>query len=260
MTEHDSFANGTPSWVDLGAPDPDAAAAFYGALFGWDVAAPTGDDDETGAYRMCTLKGRPVAGIGPSQVADAPPWWTTYVTVADADATAKAVEEAGGATLVEPSDVADLGRMAAFTDPLGAAFSVWQPKQHHGAGLVNEHGALTWNELTVRDVEPAVPFYGAVFGWTAEQNDMGGGMRYTTFKRADDDRAIAGATPMAGDVPAHWVVYFAVDDCDATSAKATELGARQVSPSMDIPDVGRFAILTGPQGEVFAIIQNASTD
>ena len=263
MTERDSFPNGTPSWIDLGVPDPDAAADFYGGLFGWEVTAPTGDDGDIGTYRMCLLKGRPVAGIAPAQVPDAAPWWTTYVTVADADAAAKAVEAAGGETLVEPWDIRDLGRMAAFADPGGAAFSVWQPNQHHGSGLANEPGAFTWNELTVRDLDTTIPFYGAVFGWVAEQTDMGEGRLYTTWKLSADGRGIAGARPMVGDqwpadLPDHWLVYFAVEDCDAALARVVELGGTAATEPMDVANVGRFAVVKGPQGEVFAILADPS--
>lgn len=259
MAERDSYAPGTPSWVDLGAPDPEAAAAFYSALFGWDVMPP---GDEAGGYRMCMLKGRPVAGIAPATVAGAPPWWTTYVTVDDAAETAKAVEAAGGQVLAEAFDVMEFGRMAILTDPGGATFSAWQPKQHHGAGLVNEPGSLTWNELTTRHLDTAATFYNAVFGWDAEQNDMGGGVNYTTWKLSGTDSAIGGAMPMVGDqwpadLPDHWMVYFAVEDCDATAARVVELGGVVSVPPMDIPTVGRFAVVNGKQGEVFSIIANA---
>lgn len=261
MTEKDSYAPGTPSWVDLGSPDPEASAAFYSALFGWDVAAPGGE--ETGGYRMCTLRGRPVAAIAPATVEGAPPWWTTYVTVDDAAASAKAVAAAGGQVLVDAFDVMEFGRMAVLTDPGGATFSVWEPKEHHGAGIVNEPGSLTWNELTTRHLDTAVPFYGAVFGWQTNETDMGGGMVYTTWKLPNDgDREIGGAMPMEGDMwpadlPDHWMVYFAVEDCDQAVAKVAELGGKVSVPPMDIPNVGRFSVVNGPQGEVFSVIANA---
>lgn len=122
--EMTSYEPGTPSWVDLGTPDQDAATAFYEGLFGWDV--PEGPP-EAGGYRMCMLRGTPVAGMGPQMNPDMPPWWTTYVSVADADATTAAVTANGGHVLMPPMDVLDVGRMAIFMDPAGAMFSVWQP-------------------------------------------------------------------------------------------------------------------------------------
>jgi predicted enzyme related to lactoylglutathione lyase len=260
MTERDSHPAGTPSWIDLGSPDPDASAAFYSALFGWDIGEAGGP--ETGGYRMATLKGRPVAGIGASQSEGAPPWWTTYVTVDDADATAKVVDQAGGTVVVPPMDVMEFGRMAVFTDPGGATFSVWQPKQHHGSGLVDEPGTLTWNELMVRDLDKAKPFYQKVFGWGTNETDMGG-FAYTTWQL--DGKSVGGAMPMVGDMwpadlPDHWMVYFDVANCDESVAKAKELGATVSVQPTDIPGVGRFSVLTGPQGEVFSMLQGPDTD
>ena len=62
-------------------------------------------------------------------------------------------------------------------------------------------------------------------------------------------------TPEMGPIPPHWLVYFAVDDCDAKVQKATELGAGVMKPADDIPGIGRFAILIDPQGAAFAIIK-----
>ena len=272
MTEKDSYQPGTPNWIDIGSPDPDATARFYSQLFGWQVDDP--DPDPTyGGYRMAKIGGRAVAGIGPAQ-ASGTPWWTTYVSVADADATAKAVREAGGQVFVEPFDVATFGRMAVFADAGGAQFSVWQPIEHIGAERVNEHGSLTWNELHTRDVERAKDFYGKVFGWYCSDVDMGLGFVYTLVKLTDaeDDQGVAGVMPMGdeqgrpdlegdlgrigGLLPEHWKVYFAVDDTDATVAKATELGATVIMPPDSLPGVGRMAAVAGPHGEEIMIIAN----
>ncbi|WP_216214068.1 VOC family protein [Amycolatopsis aidingensis] len=242
---------GTPSWVDLGAPDPQAAAEFYAALLSWETSEP---DAAAGGYRMATLKGHPVAGIGPRQQPDIPPYWTTYVTVASAEDTTELVRKAGGQVLVEPMDVMDFGRMAVFADPAGTPFSVWQAKAHIGAGVVNEPGALCWNELTTRDAERAKAFYHEVFGWEAETRDMDG-VDYTEWKL--DGRTIGGMMPMddswPADLPSHWMVYFAVADTDETAAKVTELGGTVSVPPTDIP-VGRFAVLNDPGGAVFSVI------
>jgi predicted enzyme related to lactoylglutathione lyase len=247
-----SYEPGTPSWVDLGTPDPDAAADFYSGLFGWEIgpAAPV----EAGSYRMCLLRGLPVAGIGIQQQDDHPPFWTTYVSVTDADSTAKEVRSAGGQVLVEPMSVMEFGRMAVFEDSAGAAFSVWQPANHIGSGLVNEAGALSWNELLTRDVDASKTFYGSVFGWTANPLQMGE-MVYTEWKLGD--ASVGGMLKMdenfPADVPSHWMVYFAVADADATAEKVAALGGRIHQPPVDIPQ-GRFALAADPQGAMFSFI------
>ncbi len=150
--EVDRYQEGVPSWVDLGTSDIDAAAEFYGALFGWEALEPP---PEAGGYRVCTLRGRPVAGLGP-QMNPGPPVWATYVNTADADAVASRIEAHGGRILAAPFDILDAGRMAVFGDPSGAVLSAWQPHNHLGAGIVNEPGAYAWSELVATDVDSAL--------------------------------------------------------------------------------------------------------
>jgi len=249
-----SYPAGTPSWVDLGAPDAEAAAAFYGQLFGWDIQE---GPPEAGGYRMCLLKGQPVAGLGPQMDPDKPTFWSTYISVDDADKTAALVAEAGGQALVAPMDVMNFGRMAVFLDAEGAPISIWQPLDMVGAGLVNEPGALCWNELGTRDPATAKAFYEKVFGWKAEPEPMGASP-YELFQMGD--RRVAGLLVFDEHTPAdlrpHWSVVFAVEDCDASAAKVSELGGAVVVTPTDIP-VGRFAVATDVGGASFGIIKLA---
>src|SRR5438552_2983311 len=165
MAERDGYIPGVPCWVDTSQPDPEAACAFYGGLFGWEFedAMPPGSP---GKYFMARIRGGDVAAIG-SIPEGAPPAaiWNTYIWVDRADEAAAKVRAAGGGVATAPFDVMDAGRMAVLTDPEGAAFCVWQPNNHKGARVVNEHGSLNFNGLATRDPERAAAFYGAVFGW-----------------------------------------------------------------------------------------------
>jgi len=250
MTERDSYAPGTPSWIDLGTSDVAAAASFYSELFGWDI--PEGPP-EAGGYRMCMLHDRPVAGLGPQQDTGRPPWWTTYISVHSADETAAAIVADGGTIVVPPMDVMDVGRMAVALDPCGAAFSIWQPGTHAGAGLVNEPGTLCWNELSTRHPVEQVGFYTAVFDWEAVRT--GDAHEYTEFRL--HGQSVAGMMQIGPgfppDMPESWSVYFAVADCDASAAKVTELGGTVHLPPTDITP-GRFAVCADPQGAMFQIM------
>jgi predicted enzyme related to lactoylglutathione lyase len=253
MPEMTKYEPGTPSWVDLGTPDPAAASRFYSGLFGWTIEE---GPPEAGGYQMCMLGDKPVAGLGPQMNGDMPPFWTTYISVADADETAAAITEDGGTLLVEPMDVLDVGRMAVAVDPTGAVFSIWQPKAHAGAGIVNDPNSWCWNELTTRAPQKSVEFYGAVFGWTAGLMPMPDGPDYTEFKVGG--RGIAGMLQMEGDswpadVPNHWMVYFAVDNCETAVAKVGELGGKVRVPPTDIPP-GIFALVNDPQGATFGVL------
>ncbi len=149
MAERKSYLAGTPSWVDLGTPDTQAAARFYGELFGW--AAGFDPRPEAGGYGLFTLRDRRVAGIGP-QMAPGPPYWAVYVTVADINATAAKVIQHGGKLVAGPMEVFAAGHMAVAQDPVGTPISLWQPGDHIGAEIVNEPGAFTWNELATPDM------------------------------------------------------------------------------------------------------------
>jgi uncharacterized protein len=250
MSERTSYEPGTPSWVDLSTTDPAAAKRFYGELLGWE-AVDAGPPEETGGYGMFTLRGRLVAGVGPLQDTSMPPVWSTYVSSDDADAAAARARDAGAQVLVEPMDVMDAGRLAFLAHPAGGIVGVWQPGRHTGAELVNEPGALTWNQLHTRDQDGAREFYRAVFGWTA--GEFNGQAVFSL-----GDRRIAGIREMPpgtpDEVPAFWMTVFAVGDADATAAKAGELGGQVLSPASEIPEIGRFAVLADPQGAAFAVI------
>ncbi|MCU1453255.1 MAG: Glyoxalase/bleomycin resistance protein/dioxygenase [Acidimicrobiales bacterium] len=243
MAERTSYAAGTPSWIDLGTPDPDAAAAFYSGLFGWTVN-DLGPD--AGGYRIATLKDKGVAGLGVQMSQDMPPFWSVYVSSEDTDATAAKAVEAGGTVVVEPMDVMEAGRMAVLQDATGSFISVWQPGETIGAELVNEPGTFAWNELATTDLAAARDFYTATFGWGTE-GDAESGCQFTVGGEMVCGAHVAGE----GEFPA-WSVWFAVEDCDASAARATELGATVLMPPNDM-DFGRGAVLSDPQGAVFGI-------
>ncbi len=255
MPEFTSYDAGTPSWVDLASQELAASNAFYGTLFGWE-ADDQGED--MGHYTLMRKNGKTVAGNMQVMSEGQPSAWVTYVSVEDADATVERAQKAGATVFVGPMDVSDIGRMAVFADPEGAAIGVWQPKTFKGAELANEAGAFVWNELNTRDIAAAKAFYSEVFGWKPNDMDMGD-MSYTEWKLGD--KPVAGMMTMPdmvpAEVPAHWLVYFGVEDADGTVSKSTELGATTLVPPTDIPP-GRFAVLADPDGAAFAVIKPQS--
>ena len=258
MQEAIEHKPGTFCWIELGTNSGDAAKSFYTELFGWNyVDHPMG---EAGVYTIFQLNGKDVAALYelmPDMKAQGiPPHWMSYVAVENADETADTAKAAGGTVLKEPFDVFTLGRMAVIQDPTGAVFSLWQPKDNKGAGLVGAPNSLCWNELMTTDTKKAGDFYSTVFDWGRDVQNFGP-MEYTMFTNGGD-RPSGGMftiTPDMGPIPPNWLIYFAVDDCDAKVQKATELGANVMKPADDIPGIGRFAILVDPQGAGFAIIK-----
>jgi len=253
MPARESYAQGTPNWVDLQTTDQAAAKAFYGGVFGW-----TYDDqpmDAGAVYSIAKIGDGQVAAIAPQspelKAAGAPAMWNTYLAVESVDDATAKVGPAGGTVAMEPFDVMDAGRMSFVLDPCGAAIAFWQANQHIGSSLVNEPGAVIWNEL-ITDNPAAVTFYEQVLGVTTTTVDMGGN-KYTMFQVGGKE--VGGTTPpqMAG-VPNHWHVYFSVADADATAAKIKQLGGSVLVEPFDTP-IGKMAVVADPQGAVFSLFQ-----
>ncbi|SBT50738.1 hypothetical protein GA0070611_4876 [Micromonospora auratinigra] len=247
----DGVEPGTPCWADLATPGLDDARRFYPQLFGWTgVISP---EPAANGYTVFRKGGRAVAGAGPPADPDQVPIWSTYVATDDADLAATRVEAAGGQVVVTPFDVADQGRMAVLADPAGAVFCVWQPMAMRGAELFNAPGAMCWNELVTPDPEGATDFYALVFGWQPEESPTGP-VPYTGWRCGN--RIVAGMMPqlekLPDDLPAYWSVFFAVEDADATAARAAELGGTILVPPRDNP-AGRTAALRDPQGALFSV-------
>lgn len=294
MPQRDGYIPGVPCWVDVSEPDPEAALEFYGGLFGWefeDLMPPSSEGNyfiargEAASSSIFDTSGElrsgDVAAIR-SIPQGAPPtaMWNTCFWVDSADEAASKVRDAGGGVVAEPFDFLNACRMAVCTDPEGASFSVWEAREHKGARLVNDPGAVVFNSLNTRDVDGARSFYGSVFGW--QTAGIGGGAEGWTLPGYGDwlerehhpelrqQMAKAGAPegfedvvgsiiPIADDqpdTPPHWSVTFATADADATAAKATELGGRVIVPPFDAPwstdtYTIRITVIADPQGATF---------
>jgi predicted enzyme related to lactoylglutathione lyase len=257
MQETPDYKPGTFCWVELATSDNEAAKKFYTQLFGWTYSDhPMGPDM---VYTMLQLNGKDVGALYklmPEQVSQGvPPNWLSYISVTSADESTEKAKASGATVLKEPFDVMTVGRMSVIQDPTGAVFALWQSGEHKGSAVYNVPNSLCWNELMTTDTTKDKEFYTKVFGWGADTQNFGD-FEYTMFKNGE--RGAGGMlqiTPEMGPIPSNWLVYFAVDDCDAKVKKAAELGATVMKPADDIPGIGRFAILIDPQGAAFAIIK-----
>jgi predicted enzyme related to lactoylglutathione lyase len=252
MGERTKYTPGTFSWTDLTTTDQEAAKAFYGDVFGWElIDNPVGDGI---TYTIARVDGKDVAAISPQpeqqRDAGAPPSWNTYITVDSADQALDRARELGGTVHAPAFDVMDLGRMGVVQDPQGAYFLVWEPKGHIGASLVNAPGALSWDELVSPDLDGSAAFYSELFGWKIEPLE-GMEMPYRMIKKADGSNN-GGMRPTMENEPPYWLVYFGIDDINAAVGRASERGGRALVGPMDI-GMGQIAVLQDPQGAVFAL-------
>jgi predicted enzyme related to lactoylglutathione lyase len=242
-----TYLPGQPCWIDLGTPDPPAAADFYSELFGWQVEAPDSD-----GYRLCRLDGQLVAALGPGTDPGAP-YWTNNISVTDVDETVQAIISAGGRITGGPGAAGKLGRFAAATDTEGAPVSLWQPGEHLGADLTGVAGTWTHTELVSRQPDRARTFYRTVFGWEERPDPEPGASTWTR-----NGRAVATLRSQPNDWPsprpALWTVHFAVTDIDAAIKQAVALGA---SAPAEGPGTHAAVLLTDNQGALFGIRSTA---
>jgi hypothetical protein len=258
MTQRTEYPHGVFCWVDLNAHDLEAAKRWYCALFGW--TAETADTYGGPPYVMFSKHGKLVAGAG--QMSEAmlragvPSLWNDYVKVDDCAAIEAKVIELGGTIMVPTMQVLDAGWLCFLQDPGGVSFALWQPNQHHGAQLVDAPGSFCWNELATRDLDQAKRFYTALLGWEYG-SDPRAPIEYTTIKAGG--RENGGIITMSGPhwegIPPYWNTYFAVADADAALATITETGGKLLFGPRDIPGVGRFAVVSDPQGALFSVMQ-----
>jgi predicted enzyme related to lactoylglutathione lyase len=248
------FPDGAPCWVDLITPDRAGAERFYGGLFGWTFDAP---QPELGGYLNVRLDGAAVAGLmqippgQPMQVA-----WNVHLSSHDLDATARAIVEAGGRIVLPRCDLPrDLGSMMFAVDAGGAGFGVWQPRAHHGSERVDVPGAMTWHEVYTRDPAATDRFYAAVFGHAASPARTDQGLDLACYTAGE--RPVAARVTMTaafGDLPPHWLTWFAVAELDAALARARAGEGRLVHGPFATP-MGRAAVVADPYGAVFAIVE-----
>ncbi len=251
MSRIEKHPSGSPCWFDLMTQGGDAARAFYASLFGWEI---TPGDPEMGNYSMALLDGEPVAGIGePPGDAASPAVWSVYFATEDIERSCSLVKENGGQVLVPPMVIPDAGTMAVCADASGAVFGLWQMAGHAGSAWTGKPGTMAWCEVNARDADDAKSFYEAVLGLRGERMDM----PMTTYYTLSDSEPRAGILQMTaewGDMPPHWMIYFAVADADAAAKQVEALGGRVAHGPFDSP-YGRIVVVADGQGATFSLVE-----
>ena len=236
-----AYGEGVPCWVDAQLPDVEAGTRFYGELFGWDF------EEAYGGSVWARKEGRPVAALARKADGRLPTVWTVYFATPDVEALADRVWAAGGQVVTAPVPVGDLGMFALVTDTEGAVFGLWEPGAHPGFGRRHEPGTFAWAELYARDTEAANTFYGDLF-----HDALFGPDARPDFGRA----AVSEVFP--AEMPPHFLVHFAVADCEAVLGTVSRLGGRIQAPPFET-SYGKVAVVTDNQGASFAVLERAQS-
>jgi pantothenate kinase type III len=243
-------------WINMLTPQPAQTRVFFGKLLGWTFV------EIPGLGHRAQVGGRDIGGLFDLEGHHTPPGTLPHigglVKVENADAACAKVAALGG-TAKPAIDLGDQGRIAACTDPNGAAFVVWQLNKFLGTDAdSNQHGAPSWFETITTDVDRAAKFYAQLFGWTPQATVLPG-FDYTTFKLGNQNVAgMMRITPQMGAVRPHWTTYFTVNDADESARVAVELGGKLCLTMKDVPGVCRFCGITSPQGISFRVVQYTS--
>ena len=242
-------------WHDLLTNEVAKAKRFYTELLGWEYqiehasefAWNSGEAD----YPLILANGEAHGGfVDPGQ--DIPSHWIAFVMVEDVDAVIVKAKKLGAMIDREPFDVPGVGRIAVIRDPQGAIICPYISTH----GFPPPIGTFLWDELITDDVESAKKFYGELFGWKANDVDMGQMGTYTVFKRGGGTEVAGAMNRLPGvESPATWLPYLATDDVDMSVKKAKKLGASVQMEGIDMPHVGRLAILVDPTGAAFGLFK-----
>ncbi len=253
MAKIESYKPGSFVWSELASSDPEASKKFYGEMFGWtyiDSQMPMG------VYTIFQSEGNDAAALYQAP-AGMPPNWGVYFSAPDLEETAAKVAGLGGEVVMGPHDIGAPGRMAIIKDPQGVHSTLWHGKANIGATHGGPLNRAMWPELTTPDPAGAVAFYGGLLGWKTKPETGVESAEYVEW--VNHGESIGGLMPMRGDiwkgVPPHWMIYITVSDCEERAAKAGSLGAKICVPPTNIPNVGRFSVISDPQGATFSIIQ-----
>jgi len=248
-------------WHDLNTRDVEGAKKFYGEMFNW-----TFSGSESGPYIHISAGAQMIGGMREMSAQEpGPPSWLGYVGVDDVAACVSTIQGAGGRVYMPPTTIPDAGTFAVTADPTGGVFAPWKSarpgEDDEPAGMPGPF-TFVWDELVSTDTAKAAAFYQKVFGWKPRAVDMGGGMIYTLFDREGTDNGRGepkGAGGMMANPPgvqqSFWLAYVGVDNTDKLCERASKLGGNVMVPATDIPNVGRFACVSDPQGASIAVLQ-----
>ena len=250
MSEVKTLSPGHFCWVDLAVSNTKATYEFFSALFGWGRRVrPTPEAD---AYSIMTSGDAHVVGVyevpedGPSQ-------WMSYILVEDLKDSTNKAQELGAKVMEQDIEISTFGRMSVLQDPVGAVFALWQSMRGETPSAGN--GTVCWNELLTDKQDEAEEFYTKLFGWTAQKETISGEV-YTRFWMGDERvGGMMGHHEKRGSKRSHWLVHFAVDDCNKTIEQALELGGKLRIPAKDHDGIGREAVLRDPSGGSFGILE-----
>jgi predicted enzyme related to lactoylglutathione lyase len=252
---------GKAVFAELVTPDIGISKRFYGGVFGWQfVDVPGGNAPYAEAYD----NGAAVAGVVQKPVpagGHAQPAWLNFFSVADVDAAARSVAQAGGRVLVAPHDLADRGREAVLADPQGAVFAILASSSGDPPDVLVPPGDFIWRSLMTKDPAAAGAFYKSLFGYETFALPASPGQTHMLLASENYARASDNSMPVERpDMHPHWLAFVRVEGVRHTLEKITALGGKiLVEPRVDRHG-GLIAVVADPLGAPFGLMEWTADD
>lgn len=256
MSENQSFA-GRFIWREAVSTDVEKTVAFYGELFNWKAEKMDMGDMQ---YTMLKSGDETVAGVMASPMPGVPSNWLSYISVEDVDAAVLHVTGNGGQVKMPAYDIPNVGRAAIVQDSTGAVFAAFKGVEEGATDATARPNDYTfcWGQLNTKDVDGALAFYAPLMHWNT--SDMPGPMKTVICSWGEHPVATIMELPAQAPAPSHWLNYVSVPSCDDSYKRALKLGAKSFHEPMDIPGMGRFAVLADTTGAVFALWTHAAQE
>lgn len=253
-------------WYELMTTDANAAAKFYGAVVGWQIAGQADPQAGDKDYRLIARDDGGNAGGALQLTKDmqeqgAHSAWLAYLCVADIDQAAQAITADGGRVLM-PKMTLPAGHIAMLTDPMGAPFYVMTPVPPPGkpAGLSDVFSPdrpqhVRWNELCSPDLAHAQAFYARHFGFQFNES-MSMGPQFGDYQFIDHGGMRIGGMMKLPDAsgPGGWTFYFGVRSASAAKFAIEENGGTVETDLHQVPGGDWVLIANDPQGARFGVV------
>jgi uncharacterized protein len=238
------------TWFDLMTTDTAEAERFYGDALGygtqkWDGPMP---------YTIWSAGGIPFGGLmdlpEKARAMGAPSHWLGYVAVPDVDAAAAKATSLGATVLVPPTTITPTAKFTVLTDPQGAVIAMYSSTDGGAKPVAN----VCWHELMTEDMDGAIAFYGAMFGWTKGASmDMGPAGTYQLLHIGDTPMVGVMRRPPEMPMPA-WGYYHGVPSVGPAIEAGKAAGAKLLHGPIEVPGGEFVATLLDPTGAVYAVV------
>lgn len=244
-----ALSNNTFCWNGIVTTDVEKTLAFFPEVLGWKVQEVDMDGDKMSMFANGET---PLAHVRGPQMDGEPSWWNNYLRVEDVDATAAAIEKAGGKVMVPPTAIPP-GRFSTVATPSGAQFSLFhEATPDSDSDNPSTTGFVHWVDLHSKDIDADLEFINGALGLPTNEMDMPSG-KYHIINPEGATRggAMTGMDPQA---PSMWLAWVAVKSVDDTLERVGRNGGKVLSPAWDAEGIGRMAIAADPAGVAFGII------